>query len=105
MVLPGIKPRFIPQSVFIRPQPSNNICLKVFIVATVFFAAAVVAMGALALLASGGSSFAGLNAIASLTAIGSVHSYIMLCGGTLLLALGILTWGCHLHLASLSAPN
>jgi len=99
MVLPEINPRFLPQGIFIRPQSSNNVRLKVFIVATVFFAAAVVAMGALALLASNGSGFAGLNAIASLSAIGSVHSYIMLCGGTLLFALGILTWGCHLHLS------
>jgi hypothetical protein len=77
--------------------PTKDICIKIFIVVTVFLAAAVIVTGILALMAVKGIYPSGMEFIAKLGVIGEINSYMMACGGIALLILGIFAWSCQLR--------
>ena len=76
---------------------TKDLCFKIFIVVSIFLAAVVVITGILALMASKGALPTSMSAIAKLSVIGEVNSYVMLSGGIILFVLGVVSWSCHLR--------
>lgn len=75
----------------------TDLCVKIFIVASIVLAAIAIVAGILALMASKGTLPNGMSAITHLSTIGEVNSYVMLGGGIVLFVLGILAWSCQLQ--------
>ena len=71
---------------------TENICFKIFVVATIILAAVVVVAGILALMASKGTLPFGWEPFSKMKIIGELNSYLMIGGGISLLFLGLFSW-------------
>lgn len=78
-----------------KDNPPKSICFKVFVVVSVLLAVIAIITSALAILGYNGV-ISGLNSIGQLLKIGEVNSYLMLTAGTIMFAISLVAWVCHL---------